>query len=172
MMRRWSLAVPVLGMLAACGGTATEPLLRVWQVDAHTRNDTGCAAAGAAVATPAFVEFQLSIVEAREVIELVDCTAPGACAASAGVSGRLYDDQLPTGRRAQFFTAFGDASRCALGGFRSDAVIGADGTLRIESRTYETRDLSGVLCEGRTAEQMFGSLTCRGLDVITAHAAP
>lgn len=172
MTRRWSLAMSVLGVLAACGGTATEPLLGVWQVDAHTRNDTGCAAEGAAVAEPAFVQFQLSTVEAREVIELVDCTAPGACAASAGGSGRLYDDELATGRRAQFFTAFGDADRCALGAFRSDAVIGADATLRIESRTYETRDLSGVLCEGRTAELMFGSLTCRGLDVIGAHAAP
>jgi hypothetical protein len=165
-MSRWSAAV--LLALAACGGQAQEPLLGDGQVRTHTRNRAGCAVEGPAATTPSFVRFQLSDVEGQSVLELVDCTAPGSCAASAGVSGRLYTRKIPGGLRADAFAAFGDSTRCALGARRSDAVLAADGTLRVETRTYEERDLFGVTCDVASAERLLASLTCLELDVITA----
>lgn len=162
----------VLVALAGCGGHAEEPLLGAWEVRTHTRNPAACDVEGAAVTTPAFVRFQVSDVLGQPVLELVECTAPAACAASAGVSGRLFTERIAGGLRADAFAAFGSSSDCALGARRADAVIAADGTLRIETRRYEEREVSGVTCEVATAERLLASLTCLELDVMTAVRAP
>lgn len=161
------LVIATLG-LSACGGAAVDPLLGVWEVGAHTRNDAGCAAEGPAVTDPPYVQFQASDVEGQQVVERVDCTGPAMCEASHGLAGLLYTEQLEGGLRAEVFTAFGDPTACALAARRSDALIAADGTLRVETRRYEQRDVSGVVCDGATAERMLSSLTCLELDVFTA----
>lgn len=160
--------------LAACGGDTVDPLLGVWQVGVHTRNDSGCDTAGPAVTDPPYVQFQMSLVEGQEVMELVDCSAPGMCEASGGLAGRLYTEELPDGSlRAEVYTAFGDTTACALAALRSDAVLDATGTLAVETRTYELRDVSGVVCDGATAERMLSTLPCLDLDAFTAtRAAP
>jgi hypothetical protein len=153
---------------AACGGDTVEPLLGVWQVGSHTVSTTGCAAEGPPVADPPYVQFQTSDVEGRPVLELVDCAAPASCDASGGLAGRLYTRVIPGGRRAEVFAAFGEPGNCALGARRSDAVIAADGTLRVETRSYEERGVSGVVCDEATAERLLTSLPCLELDVLVA----
>ncbi|HVV87854.1 MAG TPA: hypothetical protein VHE35_32665 [Kofleriaceae bacterium] len=106
------------------------------------------------------------------MLELVDCTAPTACAASAGLAGRLFTEDIPGGKRADVFTAFGDGASCALAARRIDAIIAPDATLHLETRRYEERDLSGVVCTGATARTMLGSLPCLELDLLTATLAP
>ncbi len=163
------IVVGIVVGLAACGGAAEEPLLGVWTVASHTHGDAGCAAQGPAVADPPFVQFQRSDVLGQEVVELVDCTTPTSCAASAGLAGRLFTESLPAGGlRAEVFTSFGGEADCALAASRTDAVVADDDSLRIEARTYETRDLSGVVCAPATARALFASLTCKTLDVLTA----
>lgn len=159
--------------LAACGGAAEEPLLGVWTVASHTHDDAGCVAPGVAVAEPPFVQFQRSDVLGQQVIELVDCATPTSCAASGGLAGRLFTESLPGGGlRAEVFTSFGDDTACALAASRTDAMVADDDSLRIEARTYETRDLSGVVCAPATARALFASLTCKTLDVLTAARVP
>lgn len=170
-MSRRAAAVLVALALAACGGHAQEPLLGDWQVQTHTRNTTSCDAEGPAATTPAVVRFQLSDVLGQAVLELVDCDAAGACAPSAGVAGRLFTENVPGGKRADAFAAFGTGSACQLGARRTDATIAPDGTLRVETRRWEERELSGVVCDVATAERMLASLTCLELDVITATQA-
>ena len=168
-MRAVRLLAIVASALGACGGAATDPLLGVWQVGAHTRNDGGCEAEGPALAGPPFVQFQLSPVEGQEVFELVDCAAPTACEPSRGLAGRLYtEDLLGGGVRAEVYTAFGDTTACALAAQRSQAVISVDGGLRVETRSFELRDVSGVVCDGASAERMFTSLPCLRYEVLTA----
>lgn len=162
------LLAAVLLAAAACGGDTVEPLLGLWQVASHTRDDGGCTGPGAAVATPPYVQFQLSDIEGQPVLERVDCDAPAACEPSAGLAGLLYTELIPGGRRAETFVAFGESSNCALGARRSDAVISADGTLRVETRRFEERGVGGVDCEPATAERLLASLTCLELDVIVA----
>jgi hypothetical protein len=161
-------ALAVLVALAGCGGHAAEPLLGAWEVRTHTRNPSACDVEGAAVTTPPVVRFQVSDVLGQPVIELVECSAPDACAASGGVSGRLFTTRIAGGMRADAFAAFGSSTDCALGARRADATIAADGTLRVETRRYEERQVSGVTCEVATAERLLASLTCLELDVLTA----
>lgn len=157
--------------VAACGGRTQEPLLGVWQVTAHTHNPTGCGAEGPAAAVPPFVQFVVSDVDGQQVLELVDCTTAAACATSAGLRGRLFTELVDRGRRSSVFVAFGDSARCTLAARRVDAVIAADGTLRVETRRYEAKDLTAVVCDEATAARMLPQLPCAELDVLTATAA-
>ena len=168
-MSRWPTLIVLLGA-AACGGQTQEPLLGVWQVTAHTHNSTGCAAEGPAVVEPPYVEFVMSAIEGQQVLELVDCTTPAACAASAGLRGRLFTDPVAGGRRSSVFVSFGDSALCTLAARRADAVIAADATLRVETRRFEAKDLTAVVCDDATAAGMLPALPCAELDVLTATA--
>ena len=66
------------------------------------------------------------------------------------------------------FVAFGDSARCTLAARRVDAVIAADGTLRVETRRYEAKDLTAVVCDDATAARLLPQLPCAELDVLTA----
>ena len=163
----------LLGLgLVACGGETEEPLLGVWQVTSHTHHAAGCDGPGAPATEPPYIQFQVSDVAGQDVLELVDCSSPTACEVSQGLQGRLYTEAVPGGFRAQVFVAAGDSAACALGARRSDALVAADGTLRVETRSYELRDVSGVVCEGGTARRMFGSLPCLDLDIVVATHLP
>lgn len=167
-MSRWPLAVLGSLVAAACGGQAQEPLLGDWLVQSHTRNAAGCDVEGPQVAAPPLVRFEVSDVLGQPVLELVDCATEGTCAPSAGVSGRLFTENIPFGRRADAFAAFRDATGCQLGARRADATITSDGLLHLETRRHEERDVSGVVCEVATAERLLASLTCLERDVIVA----
>lgn len=165
-----STVLLLLGV-AACGGRTQEPLLGVWQVTAHTHNPDGCATDGPATAVPPYVEFVVSDVLGQQVLELVDCTTAASCATSLGLRGRLFTEPVLGGRRSSVFVAFGDTARCTLAARRADAVIAADGTLRVETRRFEARDLSAVVCDDASAASMLASLPCAELDLLTAAAA-
>jgi hypothetical protein len=158
-MSRWPFAV-LLALAAGCGGEAQDPLLGDWQVQLHELDSTGCDA-GLAVDEPLMIRFQVSDVLGQRVFELVDCESQLDCEPSAGIDGRLYTEVIPLGRRAESFAAFGDSTRCQVGARRSDAIIDDAGHLRVETRRYEERDVSGVVCEPATAKRLLASLTCR-----------
>ena len=87
------------------------------------------------------------------------------------VRGRLFTELVDRGRRSSVFVAFGDSARCTLAARRVDAVIAADGTLRVETRRYEAKDLTAVVCDDATAARLLPQLPCAELDVLTATAA-
>lgn len=165
------LAALLIAPLVACGGD-DSPLLGTWQVATHTRNDTGCASEGAAVTDPPFVKFVMTNIFGRDVVEEVECSAATTCDESGGLFGKFFSEDIPGGLRFQGYTSAGDGTNCTLGSYRSDAVLDASDGLRIESRTYSSAPMQGIVCDPDTAKAMFSSLTCDSLEVMTATRVP
>ncbi len=159
----WS-SVLVVAALAGCGDDPS-PLLDVWQVTAHTRNATGCAAEGAAVTDPPYLKFVAGSLLGQEYVERVDCASATDCDDAGGLFGLFYAEPIDGGLRASAYSSSGDMTRCVLAAQRSDATV-VGGALRIETRRFEGRDLVGVACTADTAEAMAATLPCAELEVI------
>ncbi len=128
--------VTVVALVAGAGcGKDGDELLGVWQVTAHSRNQAGCDAEGAAVAEPAYIKFIAGSFFGQDYVEYVDCTdaAGAACDGPGGLFGLLYAESIDGGMRAAIHAASGSAADCLLSSTVSDAVV-SGATIRIAHR--------------------------------------
>lgn len=175
MSRLASLSLALVALVALAGGCSDEPpspLVGVWQVTTHTHNDAACDAPGPAVTTPPFIKLSEASLLGAVYVERVDCTTATTCDESGGLFGELYGEEIAGGLRGSVYVASGDGTRCVLAASRHDAVIAADGTLRLERRRFEGRDLVGLACTTDEAEQLLATLPCAELEVMTAARVP
>lgn len=168
-----SLSIVALSAAAlsfACTETATGPdLVGVWQVTAHTENNTGCTP-GPAVVDPPYLEFTQQELFGQTYFQWAPCTSPTTCEMPNGLFGLSYAAPIPDGWEAQIYITSGDMTACTLGATVSTAVVGADGTLTITTRISERTGVTGTACETDEAQAALeaNQMTCIGLEVITA----
>lgn len=164
--------IPALVALAAGCGDDPSPLVGVWQVTTHFRNDTACDVPGTPVTDPPFIKFSEGSLLGQDYVERVDCASATMCDESGGLFGELYAEEIAGGLRATVYVSSGDATRCTLAAMQADATIGDDGTLNLDRRRFEGRDLVGLSCTTDEAEQMLATLPCVELEGLAATRVP
>lgn len=158
--------LPALAAVAGCG-EPYDDLLGVWQVTAHTDNETGCDVEGPAVVDPPYIKFVEGSFFGQEYAEYVPCTDPATCEEGGGLFfGLLYAEEIDGGVRAVIYAASGAPADCLLSGTVSDAVLRA-GELRIETRHRSQDNVTDSSCDADDAQSRFNSLPCTGLEVLT-----
>lgn len=168
--------MPLIAAAALAGGCGKpyDDLLGVWQVTAHTQNETGCDVEGPAVAEPPYIKFVEGEFFGQEYAEYVACTDPATCEEPGGLFfSLLYAEEISGGVRAVVYAAShgGDPNDCLLSGTISDATV-AGGALRIETTRRSQDNVSGTACDSDDAKARFDSLPCAGLEVIAGVRAP
>jgi hypothetical protein len=167
--RRLLAGAALAAALAACGGDDGDALLGMWQVTAHTANETSCDAEGPAVAEPTFIKFIEGDFFGQEYLEYVACTdATGAtCDEPGGIFfSLLYSESIDDGMRAEIFASSGTADDCLLSATTSDATVSGS-TLRIETRHRREDNVTGTACTPDDAQARADSMPCAGLEVLT-----
>ena len=162
-------ALACLALMIACPETSEGPaLVGVWRVTSHTENTAGCTP-GAAVTDPPYIQFSRETVFGQEYFQWAPCTTPTMCETTS-LFDLSYAKAIPGGYEAQIYVASGDATACALGATVSTAVLAADGTLTIETRSSTKDGITGTACTTDEAKAALdaGQLTCAGLEVMTA----
>jgi hypothetical protein len=174
MTRSICLLAPVLTAalgLAACTETSDGPdLTGVWRVTAHNANTTGCTA-GPAVVDPAFIKFTQESIFGQKYFQYVGCSDAGTtCDASNGLFGLSYATSIPDGWQAELYVSSGDTAHCSLTATLSTAVVGADGSLAIETRQSLAADIAVSACTTEEAKARLknGTLMCASFETISA----
>lgn len=165
---RLSLVAAAAGLVAAgmgCGNPYDD-LLGVWQVTAHTENETGCEAEGPAVAEPPYIKFVEGSFFGQEYAEYLACTDAGtACDEPGGLFGLLYAEEISGGMRAQIYASSGSPEDCILSGTVSDAVV-EGGQLRIETRSRTLDNVTDSSCDPDDTQARWDELPCTRYEVI------
>lgn len=149
----------------ACDKDGDE-LLGVWQVTAHTLNDTSCDAEGPALSGPPFIKFIEGEIFGQDYLEYVACTdaAGTSCDEPGGLFGLLYAESIDDGMRAAIYAASGTSSDCLLSSTISTATVSGT-ALRIETRHRLQDNVSNTACDADDARGT--SMPCVELEVIT-----
>jgi hypothetical protein len=167
----WLLAPALAATLAACTETADGPdLTGVWRVTVHTQNPTGCTA-GPAVTDPPYIKFTRENLFGQKYYQYVDCSDAGTtCDPSNGLFGLAYAQSIPDGWQAEIYVASGDTAHCSLSGTISTAIVGADGSLAIDTRESGISDVAVSACTTDEAKARLaaGSLPCVSSEQLSA----
>ncbi len=154
-----------LAAVAGCG-QPYDDLLGVWQVTAHTDNQTGCEAEGPPVVDPPFIKFVEGEFFGQEYAQYVACTTPATCEDPGGLfGGLLYAEEIDGGVRAVIYSASGSPADCLLAATVSDATV-VGGALTIETRRRSQDNVTDSSCDADDAQARAASLPCDGYEVI------
>lgn len=155
--------------LGGCTETADGPdLVGVWQVTAHTHDDAGCGE-GTIETDPPYIQFTRESILGQEFFQWAACTSPTACAEPNPLFDPSYGTAITDGWEAKIFTKSGDTAGCILGAVISTAVVGADGSLTVDTRLHST-EVTGTTCTLAEAEAAYdgGRMTCGSRDRMIA----
>jgi hypothetical protein len=164
-MRTVSLMIVVATgvALTACGGGVD--LSGMWQVTAHTLNDTACDMPGPAVADPPYIRFEEGNLFGVKYFQYGDCTdaTEASCDGGGGLFGLLYSEEIDNGWQAQIYVASGQPGNCFLSSTLSTALV-EEGVLSIETRSSEMDNVDTPCADADEAKR---EMPCVQLEMLS-----